>query len=426
MGISNDLTAGQMMRELAQEVGDLIWDGTTTSGTTTTAVDASVPANSDDDENMIGAWWYGVSGTGQNQERILVSPYTATSGTMTFDRAATNPSADTGYIVTRKYRPTHIMRAIQAAQRHLGQGRPPTVLVPVLGRELVLGSALPNNFDLFTTANVPDGLTLDGNSTFTSQTTVTAGGRRGLRMVTDGTNAGSVRYAIPRWGRFNGRSILFRVLLRASVAARVTIEISDGVSTATTKTVSTNNAWELLEISRAVSAAATQLQVSIEVSSGVAVTVDLSYWFAGEPLAGYTSQPLDADRNLVYVGRVRVSEPISAIGYGGYDFFADLADDAWEVVEDMDDTPRLFRAHVTGLQGRVLEYQGYRRMAEATGPSVSIPVPPELLLPRARYFLHRDYQEREQAADALAEAMDVEKRLRVQVPRNGFKRVQGV
>ena len=251
-------TAGVIIRKLARSAGDLKFDGTATAGAAATITDPALPWASDDDEGIIGAWVGLIGGTAAGDERLAISPYTASSGLVTADRAwSATPTTTSVYIVTRRYRLTEYLRALQEAQWY--QAQRGLDLYPIVGREIVLGSALENNFDLFTTANVPDGLTLDSNSTFTAEATVTLGGRRVLQMETDGTNLGSARFAMPRWGAFQRKTVDFYAHARSSIVAssRAGIQFNDGVTTATEDFLDTISVWQRLYVSQAMGEAAT-------------------------------------------------------------------------------------------------------------------------------------------------------------------------
>lgn len=424
MPLYTALTVGSLMRELAQSLGDLIFDGTSDSGSTTTLVDAPL-ANlflTNDDEAVKGAWLYGISGTAAAQEK-LVSAYTASSGTLTWTGAATSPAGDTGYILTRQHRPTEYLRALQEAQRY--QAQRGLSLLPVIGREGIVGNLIPNGgFDLWTTADTPDGgFTIQGVDTM--ETTITAGPRRAYKLVSDGTLAAFIRFAIPQWGKFRGQTVRCYALARSSIAARTSLQFADGVLT-TTDTVTTNSVWELLEVSAAFSDAATQAQVSIEVSSGSAVTLYVQFLYVPDPDLAYEQAAIDADRALVWIGGLKVSKGSVLSSNGrGYAFGIPLRLQNFDVVEDTEDTPRLLRLDVAGsYRGHVLEYEGWKIHPEFTGPTVSYAGTPELILPRARAIMLRNAAaDPGEVAAAEASAAAAEAALGVHVNINTMKRV---
>lgn len=380
MPVYTALTAGGLLVRLAERRNALVYSGTATAGAAGTLTDMTIPSALADDPAYENRWLYTIAGTSAGDERA-VTDYNG-SGVLTANRNFTaTPDTTTQYMVTTE-RPLRLLRALQDAQDWLANHW--VDCNKVIGREVVIGSALPNNFDLFTTANVLDGLTLDSNSTFTSQTTPTLGGRRVLRMVTDGTNAGFVRYSVPAWGRFQGKTVNLYVHLRASIVAsnRVGIQINDGVTTATEAFLTTINDWQRLYASQAMGAAATQLRLSIEATAGAAVTIEMAWWYAPEPFDGEYRAPLDADRNLIAIGHLRPSKGNVASDTPAAHLFDEYIPlSAYDLFEDVDDTPRQLRLYgLTDYKGRVLEYAGLTRTAELTGPTISYPGDRDLLL----------------------------------------------
>ena len=56
MPIYGSVTAGVLMRDLAQSLGDLIFDGTATAGAASALTDAAIPDNVADASRIIGAF----------------------------------------------------------------------------------------------------------------------------------------------------------------------------------------------------------------------------------------------------------------------------------------------------------------------------------------------------------------------------------
>lgn len=423
-------TVGTLIIALARQIpGAYVYDGTASSATSSTLVDASIPEDTNDGETVAGAWIYLTGGTGAGQERIIPSSsgYTASSGTISPDRNwTTTPDSTTKYLICR-VRPTLLLRALQQAQRDLTQRH--LMLTPVTGREHIIGNALENGaFDLYTTANTPDSWTLDSDSTFTEENTITLGARRSLKMVTDGTNAGKVSQAIAGWGRFIGKSVSLKGWMRSSIVAsdRAGITLTDGVTTEAAY-LSTANEWQYLETDTfTVDEAATGLTASADVTAGSAVTAYVQLLYLAEPEWNNIVN-IDADRNLVMIGGLRVGERsvLRDVPVNMSEFTRGVPAGAWSIFEDVDNTPRQLRLRLPRYwMGHVLEYTGYQRTAEFTGPTVSFVGTPELILPRARYNFLRDQGEnREAVRDALQEALEAERTLRVKVP-GGYQTVQ--
>ena len=405
--------------------GELVTFGTATAGAagTLTADANTCPSTTADDARYIGKWLYVFAGIAAGDTRRISAYSTGRVISAATNFSATPTTASQFFISLVD--PRLIERAVLRAQEYLADNN--VAMRPITGREIVLGSALENNFDLFTTADVLDGVTLDSNSTFTSQTTVTLGGRRVLRMVTDGTNAGFVRFSIPRWGKFQGKTVRLYVHLRTSIAARTTIQFNDGVTTATEDTATTANDWELLEASQSMGDAATQARVSIEVSVGAAVTVEMAYWYTPEPFRGEFVHPIDADRNIIAIGDLWLSAgSVTAPHPEAHTFPHPVEDSAWAWFEDADDTPRKLRLRIgSQWMGHVLEYKAYQRHTELTAGAATTNWggEPDVIIPRAKYFLLEMIGAENSALDrALLAAERIEARHKVPV---GFKRILG-
>ena len=430
------LTVGSLIRELAASVGDLVFSGTPTAqGTTTTLIDAALGRywTANDDEALKGAWLYLIAGTGTPTDAAAgmerpISAYTAATGTLTWTGAADDTTEITNlYGIVRQRRPTEYLRALQAAQRY--QAQRGLGLLPVVGREGIVGNLVPNgNFDLFTTANVPDGVTIDPNSTFTMETTVTFGQRHSLKMTTDGTNAGYVRFDIPQWGKFKGKTVRCYARVYTSVAARTTLDFYN-FSTSTpaeTDTVTTASTWELLEVSNAYPDVASRARVAVNVSAGSAVSVYTQLLYVADPEPSFEQAAIDADRALAWIGDLKYStQSVLGVNGLGYHFADGLRTKNFSIVEDTEDTPRLLRLDVAGaLRGHVLEYKGYKIHPEFTGPTVSFAGTPELILPRARAILLRNSgADTAMVRDAEAEAREAEATLSERPNLSLFKRV---
>jgi hypothetical protein len=422
-------TLGELVVRLAEYVGDLVTFGTATAGAagTVTANATTCPSITSNDARYLGKWFYMFAGTSAGDPR-RISAYSTGRVITVSQNFSSTPTTSSQFAILNRFDPRLLERAILRAEEY--QTDAGISLRPVTGRELVAGSALPNVPDLFTTANVPDGLTLDSTSTFTSQTDPTLGGRRVLRMVTDGTNVGFIRYSIPGWGQWQGKTAYLYAHLRSSIVAssRVGVQINDGITTATNSYLSTIRDWQLLQPTQAMGDAATQLRMSIEATAGAAVTVELALWYAPYPFGPPWSHPLDADRNLVAISGLRFSAgKVSTTFPRVHAFPYRIEPDAFDIFEDADDTPRQLRLHVDDRwKGHVLEYKGWQRHAELTAGSATTSYTgnPNLILPRAKYFLLQAVGA--PAADidrAEREAELAERRFGVEL--DGAKRVVG-
>lgn len=422
------LTVGELELRLAESMGDLLFDATATAGAASTITAAALPWNANDDEGIIGAWVRLYAGTSAGDERQAIAPYTASTGLVTADRAWTaTPDTTTKLYITRQHRPTQYQRALQDAQRYQAQRR--ISLLPVIGREVIVGNLVPNGtFDLYTTADTPDGgFAIAG--TPTEETTITLGPRSCLKLVSAANTAASVRFSLPRWGVFKGKTVRCYAWVRPSNASLTTLEFADGVGSATTDTATTNSVWELLEISRSFSDAATQARPSVEIAAagaGVQTTTYVQFLYVPDPDPHFEQAAMDADRSLVAIGGLRLSNGSvlgSSVGRG-YGFGDALRPKNFSIFEDTEDTPRLLRLDIAGAyRGHVLEYQGWKIHPEFTAVTTSYAGTPELLLPRARAILLRNVgADAGEVMAAEATADRAERDLAVRIPM-GYRAV---
>jgi hypothetical protein len=206
-------------------------------------------------------------------------------------------------------------------------------------------------------------------------------------MITDGTNAGFVRYSIIHWGEWQSQAVRLYIHLWSSVAARTTVQITDGVTT-TTETVATNSDWELLNPTHTMGDTATELRVGVEVSAGSAVTVRMAYWYLPVIFGPPWSHELNADHNVTAIGDMRISKSsVQDTNPAAHIFPLNIISRGWDVFEDTQNPPRRLRLNVpSAYAGHVLEYKAAQRHAELTSPTVSYTGSDLLILARAKYY----------------------------------------
>ncbi|MCH7553957.1 MAG: hypothetical protein IIC82_08175 [Chloroflexi bacterium] len=268
----------QLAHELASDLGEVEVAGTATAGGATTLTDATGLAPYADSHNSIVRNWIILhTGTSAGDHRSISA---LASQALTVIAWTNTPDTTSEYSIVRRD-PQQYLDALRATAQdlrsYLSNGRRYHHLKEAVGREHVLGDAFFNgSLDLFTTANVPDGVTLDSDSTFTMETVFVADGRRALKVVTDGSSAGFMRQTLSGIGRFAGTSRTLFARVYCLTASRLTVELTDGVTTKT-KTHG-GGGWEWFALdSLTFGDAMTKIQRSIEISAGSAVTAFLSY-----------------------------------------------------------------------------------------------------------------------------------------------------
>ena len=320
----------------------------------------------------------------------------ATPNTITILPAATSSMGTTSqYLIHERWTLREYLEALYAAQRflnfdpQLGMG----LLKEAVGREIQIGNAVVNPmFDLYTTANVPDGWTTT-NLTVTQETTVTYGGaRRSLKIVTDGTNAANLNQALAEVGRWQKLSS-FDATARffSETASEWFLRVNDGVDNHDS-TKHTGTGWEKLTV--------TVTPAQLAGSGSDAMTVSIRSTTAGSTLTGYVQnvwvpkQPsddhvydLDTQRNLVVISpRLRVSGVFGDTGGTVGRFDHTIGPEAWDVIYE---ATRKLRLNINGAwNGRVVEYEGWSNHSELTAIGNTWNGPTEAILDVAAAILN--------------------------------------
>ena len=370
-------TLGDLVVALAQSVDDEIFEGTASGGTTTTFLDNDLKLF-DDDSLLKGAYTLKYAGTGAG-EVVGVTTYTASGATLTFKPVATAPDDTTKYLLTRKYHPRDYTRALQRAQQLLAR----TNLVEQVDRSIILGSSLKNGtFYLWSsgTSSAPDNWTLGGTSAAVAQeATVVKGTLYSAKLTNNATNALTFDQSLPAIGNYKGVSLRARAWIYSTTASRVTLELTDGVSTETKTHGGTG--WEDLHTDAlAIGANASAIRVRVQISSGGAIsTYACVVQLQTYPYNGH-EYDIDADNTFVFleedawVGQADVSGDPAAVNF--YDNHLD--GQAWEVLPE---GTRRVKMNIDGdLNGHILSLRGWKHHAELTGVTITWTGNPEAIL----------------------------------------------
>lgn len=398
--VFTSITRGEIMLAVARKVGDCITDGgTTTTGAANTLVDAVATGGlqrylSDSDPRIYRKLLTVYKGT-RAGDTVAVSAYTASSRTITPSPSfGGNIATDTKYFIHIRWDQKDYTEAIQGAHRllnfnpALGRG----IMKEVVSREIMLGNALINPvFDLYTTANTPDGWTTT-NLTVTQETTVTYGGcRRSLKVITDGANVANLTQSLGEVGRWKGQSFEAWAWVWCETASELFLRVNDGVDNHDSSKHG-GTGWEKLKV--------TVTPAAVAGSGFDAMTAAIRSTTAGSTLTFYVQvvwvpqaptndhrYPLDADINLVVLNpHLRVSGVFSDTG-GKAGTFEDYVDnDAWEIVYE---ATRKLRLHIgSQWNGRILEYTGWKNHAELSAITTTWAGPINPLVEVAAALLH--------------------------------------
>lgn len=403
--VVTSITAGALIKQLAERVGDLKATGTLTSGSTTTGVDTSALSglnkfDTTDDAEVVGKSLFIYAGTQAGaQRRVSALNITTITATVSVAYAAALDSTSK-YALIERWDGDGYLSALIQAQRML-------IFDPTIGRGIMketdalryiqLGNALLNpNMDLFTTANVPDGWTTT-NLTATSETTVTYGGaRRSLKLVTDGTNVSNFRQSLLRVGEYPS-SFEVTAWVWCETASELFIRVNDGTGSggdhdSTTKHGGTG--WEKLRVTVTPSAAAAAGTdaMTVAIRSTTAATAITFYvqnvWF---PRGSATDHKydLDADIGLVLLNpviRVLGRFPDSPSGDAGT-WHTNIQPDNWSVSYE---TVRQIVLRIgSEWNGHIIELSGWAAHAAITAVGTTWAGPIDAILEMAEAILHK-------------------------------------
>lgn len=398
--VFTSLTRGEIFRLLAERVGDLIANGTTsTTGVANTLVDAVAGSSglirfyTDNDPRIYRKQVTIAKGT-RAGDSTGISAFTASSKTITpSPNFGGNLSTDSEYVIHDRFTYRECTFAIQQAARMLAYDRTlgMGLLKEEIGRQIMIGNAVVNGvLDLFTTTNVPDSWTTT-NMTATSETTVTFGGcRRSLKLVTDGANVANLTQSLTEAGRWAGQTFEAWAWVFCETASQMYLRVSDGVANHDSS-LHGGTGWEKLRVTVTVDANTDAMTASIR-STTAASTITFYVQCVWVPLASSNDHAyaLDADVNLVALsGTLRVSDvfPSSTGGSSAAgNFMYHIQPSAWEIAYE---STRKIRLHIgSEWNGRVLEYTGWKNHAELTAVTTTWAGPIDALLDVAAAILN--------------------------------------
>ena len=383
--------------ELAQHVGDCITNGnTTTTAAANTLVDISPTGGlqrylADSDPRIYQKLLTIYKGT-QAGDSVAVSAFTTATRAITPSPSFTgNIDTTTKYFIHERWTQQNYTTAIQKAHRllnfnpKLGLG----IMKEVVGREIMLGNALVNPvFDLFTTANVPDGWTTT-NLTVTQETTVTYGGcRRSLKVVTDGANVANLTQSLSEVGRWKGKSYEAWAWVFCETASQMYLRVNDG-SDNHDSSLHGGTGWEKLKVTVTVDADVDAMTAAIRsTTAGSTITFYAQVVWIPKAPGDDHSYALDGDINLVVLNpNLRVSGGFSDTGSSAGTFEEYITSEGWEILYEATRKIRLLDIG-SHWNGRVLEYTGWKNHAELSAITTTWAGPINALVEVAAAILH--------------------------------------
>jgi len=148
------------------------------------------------------------------------------------------------------------------------------------------------------TSAAPDGMTLAGSgAAMARSTTVPNQMVYAAQMTSGGSAACSLSRSITQYAQYNEMTVSFYGWIRSNTASRVTLQVTDGVTTKTSDALTATNTWyevgpgkDINLDALTISANPTELTASLNISSGgavVAIASDLRLILGGRNLQRY-------------------------------------------------------------------------------------------------------------------------------------------
>lgn len=326
--------------DLARMLGAYVVHGKATSATSTTLVDTvwlTFPNNTD----LRGYWIYIFTGTGIGQERPI-SSFAAASDTVTVPAWTTTPDTTSEYLITRYFPASELDRAIDAAISKAVAGG---VQVPWEDHSLGVNNIFNDpeavtsinarghnwlnwQFDLWDSANAPNGWTLVNSNSDEEDTIQAFGGhRRVLKLLNTGSSAGSAVLPVGNFLKWAGRRVRGYGILNADTASRAFVRVSDGVADTDSDNHDGDGRWRRLSSAwKTVSDDATALSASYRISSGAQITIRAA---ALQLIADYDFQEYIIPQAFTVITDVFVE----LTEFSDYGRFERVNPAAWEIMQ---------------------------------------------------------------------------------------------
>ena len=389
------VTLGNLVMLLASRMGEG-GHGTASSGSSTTIVDTNALSglaryDATDDPDIVGHMAYIWEGINVGaQRRVSALNITTLTATLAVAYASAITSASK-YVIVQRWSGEQYEEGLRGSARDLtweptlGRG----IMKEVVGEEVVIGNAFLNgSTHLFSNTFDADGFSFGGNDSRTQETTLAFDGATAQKIVTTGGDgSGYMRQSLSGVGRFAGKSRILYARVRTDTAAKVTLELTDGVTTKSVA-VTANNKWEWLQTpALTVDAAATSLRGSVEIAAQAGtVTTYVSFFYMDDVGEFGNEASLDADRSLLVVdGTLKVSEVPSANNAASRAWPITVYSENWEVTEH---ATRRMRLNIgQSLQMRVVRYTGWKAHTLLSTASIAYAGPTDAILELAQTIL---------------------------------------
>ena len=257
-------TTRRVLRQrVAEAAGDFQELTTTSLGTSTTLIATGfkdLPGGSDDD-GFLGFYEYQTSGNNENESR-RADLFTESSNTLRVARAHTNAVASGVTFELHRFDPEDYHAAIQQA---IAQAYPHLYL-PLRDETLVVDNLLLN-------ANFEDGAFTSwvsvGSPTLSAETAIKMHGSQAAKMVAGGADGQQTQVVTVNIREVTGKSARLACWVYATVGDVARIRLDWGGSNFSNSVYHTGtDQWELVILTAAVPATATQIKVIVETAAG--------------------------------------------------------------------------------------------------------------------------------------------------------------
>lgn len=278
-------TRASILVDAARKSGLLAREGRATAATSTTITDTEnlIHQNNNDLQHHEV---YIQAGTGVDQDPRRTSGSTSGSSLITVATFDTTPDTTSDYLL---FQPSVVFISrllrdgVDGAMRRIL----PRFLVSKTNYEYVLQDLLWGfgSMQRWTsgTTSAPDGMTLDGNSSIARSSTIPNQLLFSAAVTSDGSNSGSLSRSVSQFGQYHDLTVSLYGWLFANTGSRVTLRVTDGISTNNSDALTTTSRWfeigpgrdiniEALEIAEQ----PTELTASMRISSGGAVVANVT------------------------------------------------------------------------------------------------------------------------------------------------------
>jgi len=287
--------------DAARKSGLLERAGKATATASTTIADTNFLVHGTNND-LRGRELYIHTGTGADQAIRITSASTASSSLITVPTFASTPDTSSEYLLMLPHLGISVIDLIKDGIDDAIRNIDGRFLLSKTNQEYVLQDLLwgYGGLQRWTSgaASAPDGMTLAGaGAAMARSTTVPNQMVYSGQMTSGGSAAASLSRSVTQYAQYNEMTASLYGWIRSNTASRVTLQVTDGVSTKTSDALTATNTWyevgpgkDINLDALTISANPTELTASLNISSGgavVAIASDLRLILGGRNLQRY-------------------------------------------------------------------------------------------------------------------------------------------